>query len=107
MDFAFFVVNFGYTRPEFDALTLREIAFIKKAWENKKVLDTSLAYTAAATATYNVHRGKRKARQLFDRGNTRELSPVRRKQLVEQARIVHEREARIGLDWMRKVYTGR
>ena len=107
MDFAFFVVNFGYTKPEFDALTLREVAFIKKAWENKKVLDTSLAYTAVATATYNVHRGKRKARQLFSKSNTRELSPFRRKQLVEQAIAVHEREERIGLDWMRKIYTGR
>ena len=56
IDFAFFVVNFGYSRSEYDALTPREIAFIRKAWESKMVADSYNMYNAAFTAYFNANR---------------------------------------------------
>ena len=42
MDFAFFVVNFGYTKKDYLALTPREKAFIYKAYENKTISTSTM-----------------------------------------------------------------
>lgn len=60
IDFAFFAVNFGYSKSDYEALTPREKVFIYKAWENKQVSDTTFLYNAVFTAMYNVNRGKNK-----------------------------------------------
>lgn len=71
IDFAFFAANFGYSRADYDALTLREKAFLYKAWENRVVADTTQIYNAAFTAVYNALRKKGKpALKLWKRGRT-------------------------------------
>lgn len=71
IDFAFFAANFGYSRADYDALTLREKAFLYKAWENRVVADATQIYNAAFTAVYNALRKKGKpALKLWKRGHT-------------------------------------
>ena len=58
IDFAFFVAEFGYTRDDYEALTQRQIAFIKKAWEDREVRQTNLINAAVSNALANAHRKK-------------------------------------------------
>lgn len=60
IDFSFFVANFNYTKADYDALTATEKAFIRKAWENKQVLQTSLINQAFVNAYGNLNRKKSK-----------------------------------------------
>lgn len=60
IDFAFFVVNFGYSKRDYEELTPREKHFIMKAWENKMITDSYNSYNASFTAFYNANRPKRK-----------------------------------------------
>lgn len=82
-DLAFFVVNFGYTKADYLALTPREKAFVYRAWEDKIVRDSQLVHDANLLAEVNAHRKK-----------GRSVQPLWRKQgavdPVEMARLVHE-----------------
>jgi hypothetical protein len=60
MDFAFFCVNFGFSKADYDELTMTERAFILRAWEDKKVADSTLIQNAVEVAVYNVNRKKSK-----------------------------------------------
>lgn len=60
MDFAFFVVNFNYSKAEYESLTPKEKSFIMKAWENKLVTDTTMIRNASLNAQGNIHRKKGK-----------------------------------------------
>lgn len=59
-DFAFFVVNFGYNRAEYDALTQAEKLLILKAYETKTVTETTLIRDAVFNATINANRKRGK-----------------------------------------------
>lgn len=102
IDFAFFVVNFGYTKRDYLELTPRERYFILKAWEDKHVLETSLQYRSTFTATYNVNRPKRKAAlKLWNRKKTEkaDMEVVQRNMAI--AYEVIEKE---GNSWIDKIY---
>lgn len=58
MDFAFFVVNFGYTKEDYLALTPRDKAFIYKAYENKIVSTSTMIRDAVLNANGNLNRKK-------------------------------------------------
>lgn len=60
MDFAFFAVNFGYSKRDYNELTERERLFIYKAYENKIVSDTMLIRDAVFNAVNNALRKKGK-----------------------------------------------
>lgn len=60
MDFAFFAVNLGYTKRDYDALTYAERSFIIKVWEDRVIRDSYNMYNACFTAFYNANRPKRK-----------------------------------------------
>lgn len=60
IDFAFFVVNFGYSKADYEALTPRERLFIYKAWENKTVSDTTHLRNAVMNGYLNARRKKNK-----------------------------------------------
>lgn len=60
IDFAFFVVNFHYSKADYDALTQKEKAFIYKAWENKLIADTTHIRNAVGNAVSNALRKKGK-----------------------------------------------
>ena len=70
LDFAFFVVNFGYSRSDYDQLTDNQKLFIVKAWEDKLVSDNMHIYNAVHTAIYNANRQKGdKYRVLWEKKN--------------------------------------
>jgi len=60
IDFAFFVVNFNYTKEDYLALTPKEKAFIMKAWETKLVSETTHFRNATLNAVNNALRKKNK-----------------------------------------------
>ena len=53
MDFAFFAVNLGYSKSDYEELTPREVVFIRKAWEEKLVSDNTLMRNAVLNAVSN------------------------------------------------------
>lgn len=60
MEFAFFAVNFGYSKKDFTDLTETEKAFIYKAYENKTVRESNLLRDAVFNAVINANRKKGK-----------------------------------------------
>lgn len=102
IDFAFFAVNFGYSKRDYYDLTPREKTFIYKAWENKVISDTSSMYNAVFTAMYNVNRPKRKKQlKLFKKRSTRKanVDTVR-----DNLSIVKEIDKKEGVSWIDKIY---
>lgn len=73
MDFAFFAVNFGYSRPDYDSLTETEKAFIYKAYEDKVVRESSILRDAVHNAIINALRKKGSSpKELWTRRTTEE-----------------------------------
>lgn len=102
IDFAFFAVNFGYSKADYEALTPREKTFIYKAWENRLVSDTTFLYNAMFTATYNCNRPKRKrALKLWRKQRVKKAD---REVVMENLRIIREVEKDEGDSWVRLVY---
>lgn len=101
IDFAFFAVNFGYSKKDYEELTPREVFFIRKAWEDKLVTDSYMTYNAVFTATYNVTRKKnKKALKLWKKSKVQKAD-------IETARdnlqIVHEVEGKEGKGWIDRI----
>ena len=100
MDFAFFAVNFGYSRADYDALTPAEKAFILKAWETKTVSDTTLIRDACLNAISNGLRKKHaKFRKLW-----RKAQPLADRDTAEEdIRTVQEIEEKEGKGWIDRI----
>lgn len=102
MDFAFFAVNFGYSKADYDALTLREKAFIYKAWETREISLIMSVYNAAFAAFYNVNRKKGK----------RALEPLKRRKskkadmetVSANLKIAKQVATKEGTAWADKIY---
>lgn len=60
IDFAFFVVNFGYTKADYMALSETEKLFIRKAWEDHTVSWSTLVRDAVFNGVGNALRKKGK-----------------------------------------------
>ena len=60
MDFAFFAVNFGYSKSDYAALSEVEKLFIRKAWEDHTVSWSTLVRDAVFNAVSNALRKKGK-----------------------------------------------
>ena len=60
IDFAFFVVNFGYSKADYNALSETEKLFIRKAWENHTVSWSTLVRDAVFNGVGNALRKKGK-----------------------------------------------
>lgn len=103
MDFAFFCVNFGYSRADYNALTPKEKAFIMKAYENKTVQESTLLRDAVFNAVSNAFRKKGKA---FKKLWRKVSKPVSREQMQEDLLIVNEVEKREGKAWVNALYRG-
>ena len=100
MTFAFFVANFGYTKSDFERLTKKEIFFILKAWENKKVLDSQLVANAFYNAYCNANRGKKKPIKLWEKALKKENINELRRQFDE----VMEYEKTQSDNWVKEIY---
>lgn len=102
IDFAFFAVNFGYSKSDYEALTPREKSFIYKAWENKCVADSYHEYNAMFTATYNANRPKRKrALKLWKESKVKKADMDI---VQENIRIINEVNQKEGREWVYKIY---
>ena len=102
IDFAFFAVNFGYSKSDYEELTPNEKAFIYKAWEEKIVSDSYYIYNAAFTATYNVNRGKnKKALKLWRKAKVRKADM---EIIQDNLKIIREVEQKEGTSWIEKIY---
>lgn len=100
MDFAFFVVNFNYSKADYDALTEREKLFIRKAYETKTVTDTTLIRDAVFNAVWNVNRKKgRSFRQLW-RKATKPADTSKAKDDMKLIKEIEKKES----DWISRIY---
>lgn len=102
IDFAFFAVNFGYSKADYEAITLKEKAFIYKAWENKTISDSYLLYNAVFTAVYNANRPKRKKPLKLWKKRGQRI--VDMETINENLKIVKQIDQQEGDSWVRKVY---
>lgn len=101
---AFFVVNFGYTKKEFEQLTKLEIQFILKAWENKLVLETQLMANAFLNSHVNAYRKKGKKIIPLWKKNKKKSDVVLLKKQYEN---ILEHEKTQSRDWVFKLYESR
>lgn len=100
MDFAFFAVNFGYSKSDYEALTPREKSFIYKAWENKKVSDMCLVYNACYTAFFNANRSKKQRAIRLLKGRRQRVD----ENTVSENRAVIRMADKNDGDWIAKIY---
>ena len=101
MDFAFFAVNFHYSKADYMALTPTEKAFIYKAWEDKTVSDTTLIRDSVFNAVINALRKKNsRFRKLWKK--------IQQKADTEKARddirTAHEIEEKEGKGWVDRIH---
>lgn len=101
IDFAFFVVNFNYSKADYEALTPAEKLFIRKAYEEKVVSETSSFKEAVQVAVYNCLRKKGKRPVELWKKVQR---PADKEVVQEQIRIVEEMEKRNGKSWVDAIY---
>lgn len=101
IDFAFFVVNFGYSKADYEALTQRERAFIYKAWENKLVNDTTQLRNAVLNAINNAIRKKGKKFLALWKKRQKKLDKDVAK---DNLKIVTNIEDTEGKGWIEKIY---
>lgn len=102
MDFAFFAVNFGYSKADYESLTLTEKAFIRKAYEDKAVMSTSLLNKAVANAVSNVMR--KKGKRPIKLWKKRRSTIVDKTIMQNTIKGVIENERRCGKSWIKKIY---
>lgn len=101
IDFAFFAVNLGYSKKDYEELTPREIFFIRKAWEDKLVTDSYMTYNAVFTATYNVNRKKnKKALKLWKKSKVQKADI---ETVHDNLKIVNEVEDKEGKGWIDRI----
>jgi len=96
------VVNFGYTKADYEALTPAEKLFIRKAHEDKTVGDSSLFEKAVEIAIGNTvcrKKGKR-ALSLWHK----QQRPADKAVVQKQIEIVKEVEEKNGKNWVQAIY---
>lgn len=101
IDFAFYVVNFGYSREDYEQLTPRDVAFIRKAYETKTVQETTLLRNAVLNAVSNALR-KKNAR--FQKLWKKVQKPLDKEKARNDAEIIFETEEKEGKSWVDKIY---
>lgn len=100
MDFAFFAVNFGYSRRDYDSLTPTEKAFIYKAWEDKTVSESTVLRDAVLNAVSNALRKKNaRFRKLWRKAQ----EPIDKEMARENLNTVQEIEEKEGKSWVDRI----
>lgn len=101
MDFAFFAVNFHYSRADYDAITPTERAFIYKAWEDKTVSESTVLRDAVFNAVSNAFRKKNhKFRKLWKKRQEKADMEV----ISQNLSIIEEVEEKEGKGWVSLIY---
>lgn len=100
MDFAFFAVNFHYSKEDYLSLTPVERAFILKAREDKIVSETTLIRDAVLNAVSNALRKKNaRFRKLWKKIQ----APSDKEKAHEDIMTVQEIESKEGKGWIAKI----
>lgn len=100
MDFAFFAVNFGYSRRDYDSLTPTEKAFIYRAWEDKTVSESTMLRDAVLNAVSNALRKKNaRFRKLWKKVQ----EPIDKELARENLNTVREIEEKEGKSWVDRI----
>lgn len=101
MDFAFFAVNFGYSKRDYEELTKTEKAFIFRAYEDKVVAQSTVFRDAVLNAVANAFRKKNsKFKKLWKKVNEKVDKEVARKNMS----VIMEIEEREGKQWVERVF---
>ncbi len=100
IDFAFFVVNFGYSRSDYNALTPLEKAFILKEYEKKTVEATTNMRNAVQNAVSNVLKKKGKRAQPLWKKKIKKSNPD---EVRENLEIIKQSEKSDG-NWIERLY---
>lgn len=104
-DFAFFAVNFGYSKTEYMSLTRKEKLFLVRAYEDKLVADSDILCAAVANAVANVFRKKnQRPRKLWKIQPKQADSQERQEYMAIARRIESEMTSQDGTDWVEKIY---
>lgn len=101
MDFAFFAVNFNYSKKDYMSLTPAEKMFIMKAYENRVVSESTLDEQAMELAVSNVLRKKGKQRQKLWKKKTPHMSVEESMMMYSEVMKIEEEQ---GKDWVRLVH---
>lgn len=101
MDFAFFAVNFGYSKSDYEDLAPTEKAFIMKAWEDKTVADSTVMRDSVLNAITNAFRKKGKKFKVLWKKKQEKAD----KEIVKNNyKIIMEVEEKEGKGWIDKVF---
>ncbi|SJZ37901.1 hypothetical protein [Garciella nitratireducens] len=101
IDFAFFAVNFNYSKSDYEELTPKEKTFIYKAWEDKIVRESTLLNNAVYNAIANSHRKKGKKYQKLWK---KKPKSVDQDIAYNNMKIIKDIEKRDGKSWIEKIY---
>ena len=101
IDFAFFAVNFHYSKADYMALTPTEKAFIYKAWEEKTVSDTTLIRDSVLNAISNALRKKNSMFKKLWKKLQQEADTEKAKDDIKIALEIEEKE---GKGWVDRIY---
>ena len=100
-ELAFFMVQIGLSRSDYESLTEKEKMFIRKEYENKFMKDTTWLRNAVLNAEVNAHRGKyKKFLELFPKKPRK----ADKKYNENAMQIILEMEKRNGKGWVDKIY---
>lgn len=97
MNFAFFAVNFNYSKTDYNELTPREVKFILKAYETKTVRDSTLIRDCVYNAVNNALRKKGKAFKKLWKKLPQVMSD---EEYEESVNAVLETEKKEGKSWV-------
>lgn len=101
IDFAFFVVHFGYSKADYHALTPKEKMFIMKAYETKTVTDTTGIRNAVLNAMANFYRKKGKRFLPLWKKKQQRLDKESAKEQLFTIQTIEQKE---GTGWIAKIY---
>lgn len=102
-DFAFFAVNFGYSKKDYESLTPTEKAFIIKAYETKTVNDSTFIRNAVLNAVNNAFR--KKGKQFIELWKKQQKYDE--EEIENDLKIIKENEEKEGKGWIALIYQGR
>lgn len=101
VDFAFFVVNFHYSKEDYEQLTPKDKMFIRKAFEEKIVRESTEMRNSVLNAVINA---LRKKNQKFVELWKKKQKPVNKGLVEKQIDIIMDIEERDGKNWVDAIY---
>lgn len=101
VDFAFFAVNFNYSKSDYNELTPKDKAFIRKAYENKVVKETTDIRNAVYNAIGNALSKKNSKFVELWKKNQKKADKEKAIEDIQSVLIIEEKE---GKSWVDKIY---